>query len=89
MPPRRIAVPPTPVSSHNQHRVAGTLLRSQAVHMHEALKWHVAEMQAEIQSALAALAVNPRRLVTEKEIGDYVARVSAILHPRASKPKRK
>lgn len=82
MPPPRIAVPPTPVSSHNQHRVAGTLLRSQAVHMHEALKWHVAEMQA-------ALAINPHRLVTEKEIGDYVARVSAILHPRAAKPKRK
>ena len=82
MPPRRIAVPKTPASSHNAERVAGALLRSQAVHMHEALKWHVAELQA-------VLAVNPRRLVTEKEIGEYVAKVSAILHPRAAKRKRK
>jgi hypothetical protein len=82
MPPRVISVPKTPKESYNPDRPASSLLRSQVLHLHEALKWHVAEMQA-------ALAINPKRLVTEKETSEYVAKVSRILHQRPTRRKVK
>jgi hypothetical protein len=82
MPPRAITVPKTPKESYNPNRPASSLLRSQILHLHEALKWHVAEVQA-------ALAINPLRLQTEREVSDYARVVSRILHPHSAKRKRK
>jgi hypothetical protein len=82
MPPRVVPVPKTPKESYNPDRPASSLLRAQILHLHEALKWHVAEVQA-------ALEINPRRLLTEREVSDYARRVSRILHPHAAKRQRK
>jgi hypothetical protein len=78
MPPRFVSVPKTPKESYNPDRPASSLLRAQILHLREALKWHVAEVEA-------ALAINPRRLRTEHEVSDYVRRVSRILHPHEVK----
>jgi hypothetical protein len=48
------------------------------LHLYEALKWHMAEVQA-------AVAINPRRLRTEREVSDYAKKVSRILHPHVLK----
>lgn len=82
MPPRHVAVPKTSKNSFNPERPASNLLRAQAVHLHDTLKWHAAEIQA-------ALADNPLRLHTESEISKYVEKVSRILHPHAAKRKKK
>ena len=78
MPPRVVPVPKTPKESYNPDRPASSLLRAQILHLREALKWHVAEVQA-------ALAINPRRLRTEREVSEYARKVSRILHPHAAK----
>ena len=78
MPSKVIPVPKTPKEAHNPHRPAGTLLRSQALHLHEALKWHMREVQA-------LLAINPRTLHTEGAISKYIQKVTAVLHPHAAK----
>jgi hypothetical protein len=82
MPLRMIQVPKTPPESYNPDRPASSLLRAQILHLHEALKWHVAEVQA-------ALAINPRRLQTEREVSEYARKISRILHPHAAKRQRK
>jgi hypothetical protein len=68
-----VAVPKTPREAYNPDRPASSLLRSQVLHLREALEWHAAEVQA-------ALAINPKKLRTEREISDYTKRVSRILH---------
>lgn len=73
-----IPVPKTPKEAHNPQRPASSLLRFQAIHLHEALKWHVAE-------AHAILAINPRTLHTEGAVSSYVQKVTALLHPHAAK----
>jgi hypothetical protein len=80
--PMRIAVPKTPKDSFHPDRPASSLLRSQAVHLQEALAKHVGEIAA-------VLSINPRKLQTEKELGDYTLKVTAILHPHAAKRARK
>jgi hypothetical protein len=82
MPPRVVPVPKTPKESYNPDRPASSLLRAQILHLHEALKWHVAEVQA-------ALEINPRRLFTEREVSNYAKRVSRILHAQAAKRQKK
>jgi hypothetical protein len=76
---RLIAVPKTPKESFNPDRQASSLLRSQAVHLQEALAKHVAEVAV-------VLGVNPRKLRTERELSDYAKKVTAILHPHGSTP---
>jgi hypothetical protein len=78
MPPRVVSVPKTPKESYNPDRLASSLLRAQMLHLYEALQWHVAEVQA-------ALAINPRRLRTERDVAGYVEKVSRILHPHVAK----
>jgi predicted metal-dependent hydrolase len=78
MPPRVVSVPKTPKESYNPDRLASSLLRAQMLHLYEALKWHMAEVQA-------AVAINPRRLRTEREVSDYAKKVSRILHPHVLK----
>jgi hypothetical protein len=82
MPRTEVNVPKTPHESYNPARPASALLRSQALHLHEALKWYVAEAQA-------ILAVNPHRLRTEEEFSHYVKKVTRILHPHSAKRERK
>jgi len=78
MPARIVPVPKTPRESYNPDRRASSLLRAQILHLYEALKWHVAEAQA-------LMAINPRRLRTEREVSEYARRVSRVLHPHAAK----
>jgi hypothetical protein len=78
MPPRVVLVPKTPKESYNPDRPASSLLRAQILHLYQALQWHVAEIQA-------VLAINPRRLRTEREVSDYAEKVSRILHPHVAK----
>jgi hypothetical protein len=80
--PLRVTVPKTPKEAYNPDRRASALLRSQILHLREALKWHVAEAQA-------VLAVNPARLLSEREISDYALKVSRLLHPHSAKRQRK
>ena len=80
--PRHVTVPKTPKEAYNPDRNGSALLRSQILHLREALKWHVAEAQA-------VLAVNPARLQSEREISDYVRKVSRLLHPHSAKRQRK
>jgi hypothetical protein len=72
-----ISVPKTPKESFNPDRPASDLLRSQALHLHEALARHVGEIAS-------VLAINPRQLQTEREASDYIQKVTAILHPHAA-----
>jgi len=80
--PMRVTVPKTPKESFNPDRPASSLLRSQALHLQEALAQHVGEIAA-------VLAISPYKLRTEKELGAYAKKVTAILHPHESPPPRK
>jgi hypothetical protein len=73
-----ISVPKTPQVSFNPDRPASSLLRSQVLHLQEALAKHVAEIAV-------VLAINPRKLTTERELSSYIKKVTAILHPNAAK----
>ncbi len=77
-----IPVPKTPKESFNPDRPASSLLRSQTLHLYEALSKHVAEVAA-------VLSINPRTLKTEQQVSAYIEKVTAILHPHAAKPRRK
>ena len=82
MPSKVIPVPKTPKEAHNPHRRASSLLRSQALHLREAVKWHVAEAQA-------ILAINPQTLHTEGAVSKYIQTVTAVLHPHARQGQKK
>jgi hypothetical protein len=73
-----ITVPKTPRESFNPERPASALLLSQTQHLHAALSKHLAEVQS-------VLAVDIKALVTEKQIGEYVRRATALLHPQAAR----
>lgn len=73
MPPKVIAVPKTDPGAYNPNRPAGTLLRSQALHMREALIKHVHEL-------IALISVEMNSLKTEADISGYVHRATALLH---------
>jgi hypothetical protein len=75
-----IAVPKTPKESFNPDRLASGLLQSQTLHLYEALTRHLTEVAA-------VLAINPRKLKTEREISDYIKKATAILHPHAANRK--
>ena len=77
-----IPVPKTPKESFNPDRPASSLLRSQTLHLHEALSKHVAEVAT-------VLAINPRTLKTEREVSGYIEKITAILHPHAAKRRGK
>lgn len=79
--PMRITVPKTPKESFNPDRTASHLLRSQAVHLQQALAKHVGEIAS-------VLTINPYQLRTEKEFGEYAKKVTAILHPHESPPQK-
>jgi hypothetical protein len=73
-----IPVPTPAPGSFNKHRRAGTLLRSQLVHLRETLVKHHAEVER-------LLAISSHELETEAEVADYAKRVTAILHPHKAR----
>jgi hypothetical protein len=75
-----IPVPKTPKESFDPDRPASDLLRSQTLHMHEALARHIGQVAS-------VLAINPRMLKTEREVSDYIQKVTAILHPHSAEGK--
>jgi hypothetical protein len=77
-----IRVPAPEPGSYNPNRPAGTLLRSQALHLRETLFQHLKEL-ADL------VAIDPRTLKTEGDVSAYVHRATAILHTVHAKPGRK
>ena len=73
-----ITVPKTPRESFNPDRPASALLVSQTQHLHAALSKHLAEVQS-------VLGVDIKALMTERQIGEYVRRATALLHPQATR----
>ncbi len=78
MPSIVIKVPDPEPGSFNHKRPPGTLLRSQTLHLHEALLRHKKEIDE-------VLAIDPRSLKTEGEVSAYVQKATAILHTYAAK----
>jgi hypothetical protein len=75
----KIVVIPKPApGSFNKNRAAGKLLQAQVMHLRKALAKHHAEV-------VAILAVDLREIKTEGEVGDYVERITAILHQRGKR----
>ena len=74
-----IKVPEPEKGSFNHNRPAGKLLRSQTLHLREALLRHLKDI-ADV------LAIDPKSLKTEREVSTYIHRATAILHTRARKP---
>ena len=81
-PSKIINVPKPEVGSYNPNRPAGLLLRSQALHIREALLKHLEELAA-------VVAIDPKSLKTEGDVSAYVHRATSILHRRAAKPASK
>lgn len=82
MPPKVIAVPKTDPGAYNPNRPAGTLLKSQALHMREALIRHVHELTA-------LISVDMNSLKSEADISSYVHRATALLHTHHPRPVNK
>jgi hypothetical protein len=79
MAPKVINVPKTDPRAYNPNRTAGTLLKSQAVHMRAALSRQAQELKALLDIDVASLK-------TEADVSAYVHRATALLHTRAGKP---
>ena len=74
-----IKVPEPAKGSFNHNRAAGKLLRSQTLHLREALLRHLKDI-ADV------LAIDPRTLKTEGEVSTYIQKATAILHTQTRKP---
>lgn len=81
-PSNAILVPATERGAFNPNRPAGLLLRSQTLHLREALLKHLEELAA-------VLAIDPKSLKTEGEVSSYIHRATAILHTHAARPARR
>lgn len=81
-PSKVISVPETDPGAYNPNRPAGKLLLAQTAHIREALIRHLHEL-------MGMLAIDIRSLKTEGDVGAYVQKVTAILHPQGSKRPRK
>jgi hypothetical protein len=81
-PTNAIFVPQPEPGSYNVNRPAGKLLQAQALHLREALLKHLADLAA-------VLAIDPKSLKTEGDIGAYAKRATAILHTHAARAARK
>ena len=82
MPANAINVPNPERGSYNPNRPAGLLLKSQTLHIREALLKHLEEI-------VSILVIDPKSLKTEGDVSEYVHRATAILHTHAARPKRK
>jgi hypothetical protein len=84
-----IAIPKPAPGSFDKNRPAGTLLRSQVVHLRHTLSKYVHEQAIRLTKATELLAVDPGSIDTEGEVSAYSAKVMALLHPQAAKPSPK
>jgi hypothetical protein len=82
MAPKVINVPKTDPGAYKPDRAAGTLLRSQALHMREAMIKHVHELTTLVNIEMSSLK-------TEAHVSDYVQKATALLHKHAGKPAKK
>lgn len=82
MAPKVIDVPKTDPGAYNPKRPAGLLLRSQALHMREALIKHVHELTT-------LLNMDMQSLKTEADVSAFVHKATAFLHTRGGKPAKK
>ncbi len=79
MAPKVINVPKTDPRAYNPNRPAGTLLRSQAMHMREALIRHVDELTT-------LLNIDMNSIKTEADVSAFVHKATALLHKQGGKP---
>ena len=86
MPSIHIKVPDPEPGSFNHKRPPGTLLRSQTLHLQEALLRHKNETDEHKKEIDEVLAIDPRNLKTEGEVSSYIHKATAILHTHAAKP---
>jgi hypothetical protein len=77
-PSQVISVPGTDRSAFNPNRPAGKLLLAQTVHLREALIKHLHELTA-------VVAIDLGSLKTEGDVGAYIHKATAILHPYGAK----
>lgn len=82
MPPKVIPVPKTDAGAYDPDRKAGTLLRSQALHLREALIKRVHEL-----TTLVAIDMNS--LKSEADVSAYVYKATALLHTHSARPAQK
>lgn len=82
MAPKVINVPKTDSGAYNPKRPAGLLLRSQALHMRDALIKHVHELTT-------LLNIDMQSLKTEADVSGYVHKATAFLHTHPGKPAKK
>ncbi len=78
-PTNAIFVPCCEKGAYNHDRPAGKLLRSQTLHLREALIQHSKELSA-------VLAIELSSLKTEGEVSAYVHKATALLHTHARQP---
>jgi hypothetical protein len=86
---RIVTIPKPAPGSFNKRRAAGELLRAQTIHLREGLINHVAELAKRLEEAAGILALDMRSIKTEGDVSDYAKKVTAILHPRGSRPQAK
>ncbi|MGB7846903.1 MAG: hypothetical protein WBL63_14910 [Candidatus Acidiferrum sp.] len=84
-----ITIPKPDPGTFDKNRTAGTLLRSQIIHLRHALSKYVHEVTSHLKEATELLAVDPGSIKKEGEVSAYSKKVMAILHPQAAKPSRK
>ena len=72
MPSISIKVPDPAPGSFNHKRSPGLLLRSQTLHLREALRRHKKEVDQ-------LLKIDPKKLKTEGAVSSYIHRVTAVL----------
>jgi hypothetical protein len=82
MAPKVINVPKTDPGAYNPNRPAGTLLRSQALHMREAMIKHVHELTTLINIEMSSIK-------TEADVSAYVHKATALLHKQGRKSAKK
>ena len=80
-----ITVPKPGPQAFNKDRRAGTLLRSQAIHLRHALSKYVQEVTVQLKEATELLAVDPGSLKTEEHVSTYARKATAILHVRSAR----
>jgi hypothetical protein len=79
-----ISIPKPGPEAFNKNRAAGTLLRSQTVHLRHALSQYAYEVSAHLKDVAELLAVDLGSIKTEGEVSAYTSKVMAILHPQAT-----
>jgi len=84
-----ITIPKLGAGAFNKSRTAGTLLRSQSVHLRHALAKYVEEVTAKLKEATELLTIDPGSIKTEGEVSAYSNKIMAILHPHGGKQPRK